>query len=783
MGQWVINMRCGFLKRDKLDEKRLPDSIYKSVVSSLYADPNSLAIGVGSCVAGALVLFFKTNDPAQLIFASVFFFVGVVRLLLAKSFHNAIQFNLSVKTYKTWESKYNLISTSYIFVLCLWYANGLLRSDDPFVQLLSLSLILCYLIGIIGRNFASDRVVGSQVIVATICLIGSTLLFDSKNGLYSFLFALFLVPFFFATYYMSARLRGMLFKAEINALSNKTIANQFDVALENVAHGIAMIDRRGTVVVANDRFMELAGMADWEIIGCNISILHTVEIKDARHNTLGRQIEFCLDQNKSEQFTFELSSGAVIEAEYNSMIDGGVIVLSDVSERKASEKVIRDLANFDALTNLSNRRHFMENVESFLARNEESKNSSMFFIDLDRFKVINDTLGHGIGDELLRIIASRLKLLLTRDIMLCRFGGDEFVLFCPGLSEPTECSKFADMILKELNMPIIIKGNHIDIGGSIGIALSPEHGKNANMLLQHADAALYEAKANGRSTYVFYTSSLGEMISNKRQLEADLRHALKNETIDLHYQALFDVKKCTIVGCEALARWNHPTLGNVSPAVFIALAEETGLIIELGEQLLRKAMMECLKWPGDVRVAVNVSSIQFQKSDIFKTVERLLKETGLPASKLNIEVTESAMINSIDAISVTLQKLSNLGVHISLDDFGTGFSSLSYLHTLPFDKVKIDKSFVDNAIASERSLILLQGVVDLIKRLGLKVVLEGIETQEQLNVLEKHIDVHEYQGYLFFKPISAEDFYELIHKTHRNEFSVQADTIKLASSN
>ena len=772
-------MRCAFLKRDKLDERELPDSIYKSVVSSLYADPNSLAIGICCCIAGALVLFFKTYDPAQLIFASVFFFVGAVRLLLAKSFHNAIQFNLSVKTYRIWEGKYNFISTSYIFVLCLWYANGLIRSDDPFVQLLSLSLILCYLIGIIGRNFASKKVVRSQVITSIIMLIGSAALFDN---IYGIALTLFLLPFLFAIQIMSARLRGMLFKAEVNAFKNKTIVNQFDVALENVTHGIAMIDKGGTVVVANDRFMELAGMADWEIIGCNISILHTVEIKDAKHCTLGRQIEFCLDQNESEQFTFELSSGAVIEAEYNSMIDGGVIVLSDVSERKASEKVIRDLANFDALTNLSNRRHFMENVESFLTQNKGVENSSMFFIDLDKFKVINDTLGHGIGDELLRIIASRLKLLLTRDIMLCRFGGDEFVLFCPGLSEPTECSKFADMILKELNMPIIIKGNHIDIGGSIGIALSPEHGKNANMLLQHADAALYEAKANGRSTYVFYTSALGEAISKKRQLETDLRHALKNETIDLHYQALFDFNKCTIVGCEALARWNHPTLGNVSPAVFIALAEETGLIIELGEQLLRKAMMECLKWPDNVRVAVNVSSIQFQKSDIFKTVERLLKETGLPASKLNIEVTESAMINSIDAISVTLQKLSNLGVHISLDDFGTGFSSLSYLHTLPFDKVKIDKSFVDNALASERSLILLRGVVDLIKRLGLKVVLEGIETQEQLNVLEKHIDVHEYQGYLFFKPITAEDFYELIHKTHRNEVNGQVNTIKFASS-
>ncbi len=758
-------MNFKFLKRDELDEKKLPDSIYKSVVSSLYADPNSLAIGILSCIAGALVLFWKTHDPAQLIFASIFFFVGTVRLLLAHSFSNAVTHKLSVKKYQDWESKYNVISMIYIGVMGCWYANGLLRSDDQFVQLLTLSLILCYLIGIIGRNFASFKVVRSQVIIATIGLIGATLLFDGNHGMYSFLLALFLLPFFFATYHMCARLRGMLFRAEINALNNRTIVNRFDVALENVTHGIAMIDKNGVVVVANDSFMQLAGMNDWEIIGCYISILNTVEITDASHATLGQKVETCLQDNESAHFTFGMLSGSVIEAEYNSMIDGGVVVLSDISERKASEKVIQDLANFDPLTNLANRRYFVEGVENYLANNKQVTSSSMYFIDLDKFKVINDTLGHAIGDELLRVIASRLKLLLRKGDMLCRFGGDEFVLFCPGLGAPSECTKFADLILRELHLPVVIKNHNIDIGGSIGIALSPDHGTNANMLLQHADVALYESKAKGRSISTFYTSALGEAISEKRELETDLRKAVKNDEIELYYQPIFDVKKCAIGGCEALARWDHPKLGKVSPGVFIELAEETGLIIALGEQLLRKAMLECLKWPQEMRVAVNVSSIQFQKTDIYKTVKRLLVETGLPANKLNIEVTESAMINSIEDITVTLKQLLNLGVNISLDDFGTGFSSLSYLHTLPFDKVKIDKSFVENGIASERSLVLLQGVVDLIKRLGLRVVLEGIETQQQLDVMERSIEVHEYQGYLFFKPMSAEDFYNLAYKT------------------
>lgn len=764
-------------KKDELDRKKLPGSIYKSVVSSLYADPNSLAIGVTCCIAGALVLFYKTADVTQLIFAGLFFFFGALRLLLARSFRIATALNLSVKAYQNWENRYNMISTGYIFVLGLWYANGLIRSEDPFVQLLSLSLILCYLIGIIGRNFASQKVVASQVMVSIIMLIGSAVFFDTEYGI---VLTLFLLPFLFAIQMMSERLRGMLFRAEINSIKNKTIANRFDVALENIAHGIAMIDKSGTVVVTNDRFMGLSGMKDWAIAGCDISILQTVEINNHKFSNLGNFLQNCLEKNESEKTTFILNSGVIIEAEYNSMIDGGVIVLSDVSERKASEKAITDLANFDALTGLLNRRHFIESIECHITQNQGMPPASMYFIDLDKFKDINDTLGHAVGDELLKVIGSRLHLIMPSGSMLCRFGGDEFVIFCPQLSSPVECKQCAKRILTELNLPININGHHIEVSASIGIALSPEHGNDANTLLQYADAALYESKANGRSTSTFYTAALGETINKKRELETDLRQAMKNDEIELYYQPFFDVKQCNVVGCEALARWTHPVKGNISPAVFIELAEEIGMIVPLGRQLMRKAMLECLKWPDHMRVAVNVSSIQFQKSDIYKTVKDLLDETGLPASKLNIEVTESAMIDNIEDIALTLKQLSNLGIHISLDDFGTGFSSLSYLHSLPFDKVKIDKSFVDNGLDSENSLILLQSVVDLIKRLGLKVVVEGIETQEHLMLLEKSIGVHEYQGYLFFKPMPANEFYELAHKT---QMKTRDNITKLAFSN
>lgn len=758
-------MRFTLLNRDELDEKKLPDSIYKSVVTSLYSDPKSLAIGIICCILVSVVLFYKTLDPTQLIFAGLFFFIGAARIFLTLSFNKVVDKGLSVQAYKAWENKYIFAGSVYLSVLGAWYINGLISNDDPYVQLASLALILCYLAGIIGRNFASYKVVRAQVIIAILFLIGGSLVFDKAHGMYSVLLSFFLLPYLIATYKMSASLRGMLFKAEINALNNSMIANRFDAALENVTHGIAMIDKNGVVVVANDRFVQLSGMVDWEIVGCNIEILNTIEIRNTLYKTLGEQIRSCLEDNKSVQVIFEMTSGATIEAEYNSMIDGGVIALSDISERRASEKVIKDLANFDALTNLPNRRYFMETVEKFFKADQVSLVSSMYFVDLDKFKEINDTLGHAIGDELLRVVANRLKLILDKDMMLCRFGGDEFIIFCPTLNDPTQCSNFADKILKEIHSPIVMQNHNFDITGSVGISISPEHGTDVDVLIQHADAALYESKAKGRSMFTFYTNSIGEAISEKRQLEIDLRQALKSDELTLFYQPIFDVKKCAISSCEALARWNHPKLGFVSPNIFIEMAEETGLIVELGEKLLRKAMRDCLMWPSEICVAVNVSSIQFQKTDIFHTVTTLLSETGLPANRLIIEVTESVMIGDIDDIKKTLSQLSNLGVSISLDDFGTGFSSLSYLHTLLFDKVKIDKSFVDNSVESDRSLVLLQGVVDLLKRLGLRIVLEGIETQEQLDIMENNIFIHEYQGYLFFKPMNTEDFIVLADKT------------------
>lgn len=752
-------------ERKQLDKNRLPDSVYKSVVKSLYADPQSLMLGMLCMIAAPVVLFWKTGDPFQLGFSFLFTMFGLMRLALTNQFDKVVTIDDPVDVYAKWEKRYVLASAAYVTLLGLWFFIGFARTNDPFVQLMSFSLALCYLIGIIGRNFGSDEVVRVQVVAAGFLLISAFLLFG--NGYHAVL-AGFLFPFFMAIWTMSTRVRNMLFEAELTARENRTIADRFDIALDNIAHGIAMFKDNGTIVVANDRFVRLAGLGDQSVIGSRLSALEGAKLKVTNEKPLVEKIHDCLKMRQVQRFSFELESNQTIEADFYPVPTGGVLLLADISERVASEKAIRKLASFDPLTNLPNRRFFMAEVDRRVTTDGVLNPCAMFFLDLDKFKEVNDTMGHAVGDKLLRSTASRLRLILPENGMICRFGGDEFVIVVPDMSDEADCRDFAETVIQEITLPVLIENNHFNTGASIGISIAPKNGADADELLQHADAALYDAKARGRSTYSFYTDELGEKIKIRRELETDLRKALEADELELHYQPLVNLKASRITTCEALLRWRHPVHGQVSPGVFIQIAEETGMITRLGEYVLRKAATECLSWPDNVRVAVNVSSLQFQQSDVSAVVKKVLEETGLDPQRLEIEVTESATLESVEETIKTLNSLSNAGVRISLDDFGTGFSSLSYLHSLPLDKVKIDRSFIQDVLEQERSLTLLRGVIDLTKKLKLSVVLEGIETEEQMSLLSSgSVIVDEVQGFLFSRPLPVRDIRILLGQPER----------------
>jgi len=753
-------------QREEMNGIELPDSIYASVIHSLYKDLSSLIVGTACAALAPLVLYWKIADPVQILFSILFILSGVYRTVERTAYRNAINEKelagqeVSFRRNAYWEMRYLYSASTFIAVLGAWYFVTVLRSDDPFTQLMPMVLCLGHLSGLIGRNFSSSKVINAQGLILGFFLVTGTII---VGDIYHVILALFILPFMFAVRNMAARLRDMLFYAELNALDNSIIANRFDVALDNVSHGVAMFSHEGTIVVANERFKELLGLGDWEIVGHNITILSAARITGSAESSVASEISNCLTSGTSRRFTFQVADKVMIEADYNSMPNGGVIFLSDISDRMASEKAIMELANFDPLTGLPNRRYFLEEVKNRLQdSNGNLKPCSMFFMDLDKFKEVNDTLGHAVGDKLLKMVSTRLHSILDESAMKCRFGGDEFVLVLPRITATQDCAELAKAIISTMSRVFVIDGNQINVGASVGIAIAPLDGNNSALLLQYADAALYEAKAKGRSTHVFYSDALGDTIRLRREMEVDLKQAIDVGELDLHYQPLISLQHGRILTCEALLRWDHPTRGRISPAEFIPVAEESGLIVKLGEYVLRKAMMDCLTWDEKTGVAVNVSSIQFYKSDIVATVDALLKETGLSPERLGIEVTETAMLDNIDDVTKSLNALSEMGVKISLDDFGTGFSNLSYLHALPFDKVKIDKSFIEHGISNDRSLVLLKGVVDLLKRLRLTVVLEGIENEEQLDVLINHVKVDEVQGFLFSRPLPLHDLQTLI---------------------
>lgn len=742
-----------------VEHKKLPVPVYESVVRSLYGDLNTLAVGALSIVAAPVILYHRTGDPVQLWFSVILFGLGVLRLLDGLFFRRAVATASHLRALHLWEMRYAVLGAIYVGALGAWCVAGFVRTSDEFVHEMSVIVTLCYIIGIMGRNFSSNKVVLSQTVFAGVPLVLGVTLFGDY---YDLALGIFLLPLFLGIWLMSRNLRSMLFNAVLTALDNKVIADRFDVALSAVSHGMAMLDGRSRFVVVNPQFAGLCGLpADARLMDMPLAELGdtgaVVELNGGQIG-LSQMLIATLSKRRRVRFDYMLADGRVIEAKFNPMAeDGGVFVLEDITERVSIENEIRRLASFDPLTHLPNRRFFMVEVNRLLGAPDGLQPCSFFFVDLDNFKDINDTLGHTVGDKLLCSVALRMRSCMPERALACRFGGDEFVIAIPGRLRRRECAAFAEQLIAEIAKPALIDGNQLIVGASVGIAQCPANGRDYNQLLKVSDVALYDAKARGRNRYSFYTDQLGDVIRDRRQLEGELRRALDHGQFEIHYQPLVSLAKNRITTCEALLRWNHPERGMIPPSVFIPIAEEIGIITRIGEFVIEEATRQCAKWPKDISVAVNVSSLQFRHSDICEVVRASLAKSGLAAERLEVEVTESAMLENVNETTATLRKLVEAGVRISLDDFGTGFSSLSYLHTLPLHKVKIDRSFIGTLQTDERSVILLSGVAHLAKELGLAIAIEGVETVEQMEILCERVEVDEMQGYLFGRAMPAAD--------------------------
>jgi diguanylate cyclase (GGDEF)-like protein len=464
-------------------------------------------------------------------------------------------------------------------------------------------------------------------------------------------------------------------------------------------------------------------------------------------------------------------------------VSGKVIKLvgtiQDISARKLAEKQIEYLALHDGLTDLPNPRFFRDHMSRALTEAERMNSKlAALFLDLDRFKNVNDSLGHGVGDLLLKEVAARLTKLLrksdfvTRDAkslqenILARMGGDEFTVLVTALHHTEDAARVAQRILDALASPCHIEGHQIFISASIGIAIYPEDGSDVETLLKNADTAMYIAKEDGRKNYKFFRGSMNKAASAKLSMESDLHNALRQNEFILHYQPQVEIASGAIVGVEALIRWQHPRRGMVQPLEFIPLAEELGLIVPIGEWVLRSACAQASAWQkaglAKITVAVNMASPSFRQLDLMLVVLDALEKSGLDPTYLELEVTESVMMHDMETVLATLKKLKGIGIHLAIDDFGTGYSSLSYLQRFPLDALKIDRTFVSNIDKPEGRAIAL-AIIALAKSLNLKVIAEGVETEDQASVLREH-GCEYMQGYLYGRPVPADDLTRMLQK-------------------
>ena len=426
-----------------------------------------------------------------------------------------------------------------------------------------------------------------------------------------------------------------------------------------------------------------------------------------------------------------------------------LLALMDTTERKRAEARLTFMAQHDGLTGLPNRNLLRQQMDDILLRTRRSAEKvAVLVLGLDHFKAVNDTLGHGIGDKLLRGVGKRLRSMLRDDDILARLNSDEFAIVQSGVTRPEDAAFLARRLLDAIGDPYLLDGHSVVIGASIGIAMSPGDGDESEKLLKNADLALSRAKNDLRGTFSFFEAGMDARAQARRKIEIELREAVQGDTLRPYYQPLVDLSSGRITGFEALVRWPHPERGMISPAEFIPVAEETGLINAVGGLMLRRACMDAAQWPDDVHVAVNLSPLQFRVGNLLSLVIDTLRQSGLPARRLELEITETLLLEKSSEVLATLHALRALGVRISMDDFGTGYSSLSYLRSFPFDKIKIDQSFVRDLAANPDAQAIVRSIISLGKGLGVTITAEGVETEAELNCLRKE-GCHEGQGFLF----------------------------------
>ncbi|WP_339646262.1 EAL domain-containing protein [uncultured Pelagibacterium sp.] len=744
--------------------RHLPTLDYVSIVASLYKDRRAMLVGMAATISGVMMAAIKTDAP--LLYAVALAFV----VSTAKRYYNMLAFEDHPPapddraSAQSWERRQMVQGTISAFIYGSWCFVSLVIVRDPFAVLVAVSVTIAAMIGIVTRNFGADRIVTSQSLAISVPMaLGLVLVGDG----YHMALAALLVPLMISFRFLAADVRGMLLAQVHERTVASRLAVQLDTALETMQHGLCMLDENGVIALANDRAQQtFAGISEGSWVGRSFSDLLEEAIgKRALPETTADRLNRMIIQQEGGKIVMKLSGDFHCEVTISSRGDRTVLLFENVTARIRAQERINFMARYDGLTGLPNRAYFTEQVEAELASRQRIGRDEpvlLAIIDIDDFKHVNDTLGHLAGDRVLSETAVRIQTVMHRNSRLARLGGDEFVIYRAQHTDSETIQAEVEAILSILRRPFEVGGERADVDASIGFVSSSDPHIGLDELITRADLALYSAKARGKGQYQAFVAEMDSDFRYRQRLKSDLALAIAQDELKLFYQPLVDLGTRRVAGCEALARWTHPELGPIPPDVFIGLAEETGQISAITRWVLRTATAECVNWPKSVSVAVNVSARDLRGEDLAMHVSEALEASGLAPGRLEIEVTETALIEDREGAAAKLELLAANGIGIALDDFGTGYSSLSYLHGMAFSKLKIDRSFIAGITTSERSLKLMANVARLGRDLDLVLVAEGVETEDQLEAIASHTTIDQVQGFLFGRPMPADETRELI---------------------
>ncbi len=738
------------LRRLRRDERDIHDDIRQELVHSLFEPIMSLVTGVVAAGLACLIAMAHAASTEIIVMTLITVVIGSVRIAISIAY----LYLASRRPLHTpfWEKAYEIGAWSFSASYgCLTYLTTLPGTDTFILYIVGVS-IMGYAAVITARNAGRPYIAFGQVALA----LGPMALGHAINneGLYRFL-GLAVVFSIISMLQVTLSIRDRIVSAMFLTREKALLAQRFYAALDNMSHGICLFDRFDNLTFTNRRFAALGGVPVEEIEpGTPARTLIERAFANGDSSAAVEAFMTQLKTRKAAESDMPTPSGRIIDVSMRPAEDGGMVVtFEDNTEKRAAEAKVAHMAQFDGLTDLPNRHQAEQHLATLLARSRRSGcGFAVMFIDLDRFKVVNDSLGHPTGDVLLKLVAERLKRIVGPKDLVARFGGDEFMIIQNDGGDPGRVEVMAERIVDDLRRPFTVERQRIDVGASIGIALSGVHGDTTEKLIKNADIALYVAKNEGRNRFFVFEKSLEKDAQVRRTLEVDLREALDREEFELHYQPIANIETGETVICEALVRWRHPERGMVPPNAFIPIAEETGLIIPIGRWVLEQACRDAATWPEGIRVAVNLSPLQFADRDLIPTVSRAVKAAGLDPRRLEVEIVETVMMTDSEATIRVMQDLRDLGLTISLDDFGSGYSALSYLHRFKFEKIKIDGSYVRSIDAKPASAAIIKAIATIGTELNMRTVIEGVETAEQLEHARR-LGCTEVQGWLLARPM------------------------------